>query len=95
MSLTQALAISAEGISGVFIVLGLLALFIWLMGFFNFEKTEKVEENQKAQEKFSEKEKFAIIAAIYHLEEGGREMVVDVMAPSEWKKTARVEQVML
>jgi Na+-transporting methylmalonyl-CoA/oxaloacetate decarboxylase gamma subunit len=93
----QALVYSAIGIGGVFIVLGILAAFMWIMGIVSKSngKTDiKVYETENSfKEKFTEKEILAIISAIQICHTLYEEDVVSVKPSANWKRYARMEQV--
>lgn len=84
-----ALMLTAEGMSVVFLVLSVLALFMWIMGKLagrgEVKEVKPVSELKVAG--FSDKEIFAIVAALMRHE--GMQ-VVDVKAPKNWKKVARL-----
>jgi len=87
-----ALMLTVEGMSVVFLVLSILALFMWFMGKLagRGEVKEKIEVKPVSELKeagFSDKEIFAIVAALVR-HEGVQ--VVDVKVPKNWKKVARL-----
>lgn len=87
--LIQGLYLSLLGISGVFIVLGCLAGFMWLMGIIQSRREGyEVEELPKREVKFSKNELLAIAAAIqfYHTL---YEDVVEFRGSEKWKEFAR------
>ncbi len=89
----QGLYLSFLGIMGVFIVLGCLASFMWLMGIIQSRKEEnEVKETVTREKKFSEKELIAIASAIqmYHTL---YEEVVEVRGSESWKRYTKISQV--
>ena len=84
-----ALMLTAEGMSVVFVVLSILAFFMWVMGKLAGKETrEKIELKAtfNSDSGFSDKEIFAITAAIMR-HEGVQ--VVDVKVPKNWKNAGR------
>jgi|Deesub1362B_J571_1020462.scaffolds.fasta_scaffold00029_74 Na+-transporting methylmalonyl-CoA/oxaloacetate decarboxylase gamma subunit len=89
----QGLYLSLLGITGVFIVLGCLAGFMWLMGIIQSKREGyELEEVPIRERKFSEKELLAITSAVqlYHTL---YEEVVDVQTSEGWKKYSKIYQV--
>ncbi|WP_456330161.1 OadG family protein [Archaeoglobus sp.] len=84
-----ALMLTVEGMSVVFLVLSVLALFMWTMGkLAGRGEVKEVKPVSKLKEAgFSDKEIFAIVAALMRHE--GMQ-VVDVEPPKNWKKVARL-----
>ncbi len=89
----QGLYLSFLGITGVFIVLGCLAGFMWLMGIIQAKKEgNRVKEATTKERKFSERELIAITSAVqlYHTL---YEEVVEVRTSEGWKRYAKITQV--
>ncbi|RLI82287.1 hypothetical protein DRP07_05515 [Archaeoglobales archaeon] len=91
--IVQGLYLSFLGITGVFIVLGCLAGFMWLMGLIQSKREGyEIEEVPVRERKFSERELLAITSAVqfYHTL---YEEVVDVQTSEGWKKYSKIYQV--
>jgi|Deesub1362B_J571_1020462.scaffolds.fasta_scaffold00277_5 Na+-transporting methylmalonyl-CoA/oxaloacetate decarboxylase gamma subunit len=91
----QGFIITINGIFGVFIVLGILAFFMWLLGVIS--KKEQIQGYEVREEDteriFSEKEIIAIISAIQHFKAFYETGVREVKTSENWRKYARIEQV--
>ncbi len=86
-----ALMLTVRGMGVVFLVLSILALFMWLMGRLagggDVKKIEIKTTSELESSKFNDKEIFAIVAALMK-HEGVQ--VVDVKVPENWKKAAKL-----
>ncbi|AAB89170.1 MULTISPECIES: OadG family protein [Archaeoglobus] len=82
-----AIMLTVEGMGVVFLVLSILALFMWLMGKVAGSANKEKIEISSDSTGFSEKEIFAIVAALSRHE--GLQ-VVEISAPQNWKRVARL-----
>ena len=91
-TLSYGLYVTAIGMGGVFVVLSIIALFMWCMRKSSrFIKERKIEEGVNvSNNKIDEKELFAIIMAAYtyHVEQN---RVFPILTSKNWKNAAKTE----
>lgn len=92
-TLEYGLYVTVMGMGGVFVVLSIIAFFMWSMGRFNiYVPINKggLEDKQVKKAEINDKELFAIITAAYayHTEQTG---VFAVLGSKGWRNAAKME----
>ena len=93
-TLEYGLYVTVIGMGGVFVVLSIIAFFMWSMGRFNSHSliTKKEHKPEVKVDEINDRELFAIITAVYayHTEQTS---IFTVRGSKRWRDTAKMEGV--